>query len=695
MANRIAEMLGGGEPRVWDGAAGRWRAVQPGDIAILVPRLQDTTSYEDALSEAGVDYYVVAGAGLFVQQEVFDVINALRAIDNPLDDVALMGFLRGGMVGLDDNSLLHVAIALDPPFRPVLRDGRLADRLAPPAHRRLLWSADLLASLAADKDAYAIDALLERLLAETAFPAALLGQYHGRRKCGNVYRLVEHARSAQAAGACLREFIDFLTELTVEQVRAEQAATEAEGGQVVRIMTIHKAKGLEFPVVFLPDLNYAPRSHFGRLGRRGPWGLTLRVDPGDGEDGRDGQSWTMAKDLDRRKERAEDIRKLYVAVTRHRDQIVFVGALQQSSDGGLGKTGSALRLLDDALDLGQALSAGWVELGDGARAVVRRVVPPGLRPGASSSVLDEMIAGCDSPESLADALAAPSGPATSDAFPHLAPVAPRGVERVAPTALAALEFCPALFHWHYELRVPAAVLTGGQDLSNDIGRTGQAGAGALDAATAGTVFHRCMELLDFDDPQPAGALMHRALEEQGVSVDPAAMTAELEQMLQGIRRHRLWATLTGTRQRLRELEFVTRIGRLEVQGVIDLLIQSADGQWLVIDYKSDRVAPADVAAHARRYHLQMLLYADAAHRLLAADSPGREPWAGGIPATLYFLRPGLAHTFAAETLTSGLADRLAGLADRLACCRREGAWPGRRDGACGHCHYAALCGRAP
>ena len=97
--------------------------------------------------------------------------------------------------------------------------------------------------------------------------------------------------------------------------------------------------------------------------------------------------------------------------------------------------------------------------------------------------------------------------------------------------------------------------------------------------------------------------------------------------------------------------------------------------------------------HAGRYHLQMLLYVEAAHRLVAEDPPGRQPSAGDIGATLYFLRPGLAHTFAAKTLSAGLADRLGGLAELLARCRCEGAWPGRRDGACGRCRYAGLCGR--
>ncbi len=690
MAGRIAEMIGAAEPIVWDRAAGQWRPVAAGDIAILLPRLQNTAPYEEALHDVGIDYYVVAGAGLFRQQEVFDLTNALRAIDNPLDDIALMGFLRGGMVGLDDNALLHLADVVGPPYRGKLRDAAVAGRLGAAAAARLTGAADVLDMLSARKDAHGVDELLGLLLGRTGFAATLLGQYQGRRKCGNVHRVAALARSARESGATLRQFVEFLMTQTFEEVRAEQAATEAEGGDVVRIMTIHKAKGLEFPVVFLGDLNYAPQQRRAMLGVRGSMGLTLKVSPDDGD--ADPQSWAVAAGLDSLREDGEKLRAFYVAVTRHSDYVAFVGAAQVDGDC-YGKTGSMLRRLDDALGLADGMAAGEIRLADGAAVTARTVALKTKRRDRAKSWLDDLYARCDSPQALADLMATPAAKSPrADALPFLGSVDATGVERLAVTALAEFEHCPACFRWHYELRVPAAALaTGRTVLALTSGPpVGGDAAGAMDAATAGTVFHRCMELLDFAAPQPAEHLMRRALAEQEVDIDPAPMARDLAGMINRLRSHELWPMLIGARRRLAELEFVSLTGRLELTGVIDLLCEDAAGTWHVVDYKSDRVACEHIAAHAERYELQMLIYAAAAGRFLRGLPDGDAP--DGIDATLYFLRPGVSHVFDAAALTAGAAaERLAGIASRLTECRCTGHWPRRQDAACAHCRYSGLC----
>ncbi len=731
VAERIARMVAAEERRVWDEARQDWRPVRPRDIAILLPQMQNTAPLEEALQDAGVDYYVVSGAGLYRQQEVYDLLNALRAIDNPLDDVALAGFLRGGMVGLDDHALLHLALAAEPPYRPRLRDLAVLERLTEPVRKRLVRAAGLLETLSAYKDAAPIDALIERLLAETGYEAVLLGQPHGQRRCGNLQRVLAQARAAQSAGATLGAFTAYISQLAIEQVRAEQASLEAEAGDVVRIMTVHKAKGLEFPVVVLADLGHQGRGGSGTLDVRGPCGLTLRLATSDDVTP---QSARLAKWFDAQADLAEDLRAFYVAVTRHRDYLVLAGAVKGSlADGAeLGAKNTHLRRLDEALGLGGRLPAERISLDGELELAVNVVTPQRARRNEQPSVLAGLLAEVDGPEALAQRLAEPVDFADEAELPWLGPVRTDGLERLPPTALAELEFCPACFHWHYELRVPTGLLRratrtadcGAESDASDADDPGSGSAdwgGAiafskptddnpwgsrsggtpedqrspgsvatpvvLDPTQAGTVFHRCLELLDFSadaTPSPA-ALVRQAMEEQALDADPAPLAAELSAMLAGLRGHPLWATLTAARQTLRELEFVTRVGRLELNGVIDLLVQDAGGTWHVVDYKSDRVGPEGPAAHAGRYELQMLLYVEAARRHLG-------PAAGPIDATLYFLRPAQAHTFTAESLSAGAAaDRLADLAESLAHCRRTNTWPARRDAACAHCHFAALC----
>lgn len=708
LADRIAAMLRDDERLVRDGAGG-WRAVRPGDIAILLPRLTYTAPYEQALDDAGVPFYVVAGGGLYRQQEVYDLLNALAAIEDPLDDVALLGFLRGGMIGLDDNALLHLATAVGPPYRPRLRDPAVADRLDNWSRDALHRAADILDELSADKDALSIDALIERVLDRTAFATSLLAQTQGVRKVGNLRRIVDLARLAGQSQGTLGQFTRFLAELTFEEVRAEQAAVEAEDDQVVRIMTVHKAKGLEFPVVALADLNYQPKGRYGSLHVRGPWGLTLKT--GSGED--EPVSSQLARLGEDAADEAEEIRRLYVAMTRHEDYLLMVAGRQLEKDGRLGSRKSMLRRLDTALDLA-GVDGDDLKLIGGATLRVRAIQPSAPAGRSRRSTMDELADACEGPADLADRLAKPLGtePRRKDA-PLIAQPAFNGIERVAVTALAALERCPAAFRWNYDLRVPIRELTAlrqsaeapeerdeeapmpdrnEEALGSDREEFAPAPArDSLDPATAGTLFHRCMELLDLTSPQPPEILVRQAAGEMGLEIDPATLAAEYGAMVDRLRERPLWKELCNARQRLAELPFAARFGRLVVDGVIDLLYQGTDGSWCIVDYKSDRVGREQVASHAEGYELQMLVYAAAARRFLVDEGLTREPT--DPSAMLYFLRPGAEHAFDAARLVPDVADaRLADLADRLAEYRRKNDWPRHRGTSCGHCRFDVLCG---
>src|SRR5262249_55065955 len=105
------------------------------------------------------------------------------------------------------------------------------------------------------KDRLPIARLLGEVFADSGYDAAVLFEFLGERKLANLWKLVDLARTFDRSGLFgLAEFIERLGELVRTQPREEQAATQPENADVVRLMTIHQAKGLEFPVVFVPDL---------------------------------------------------------------------------------------------------------------------------------------------------------------------------------------------------------------------------------------------------------------------------------------------------------------------------------------------------------------------------------------------------------------------------------------------------------
>jgi len=269
------------------------------------------------------------------------------------------------------------------------------------------------------------------------------------------------------------------------------------------------------------------------------------------------------------------------------------------------------------------------------------------------------------------------------AMPLLAPLPDRAGGTIAATALGDFLHCPMLYRWRYELRVPDRGAGGAG------GSAGGAAAAetALDAATLGTVLHRCMELADLTGAglsAQAASLAARVLAEMGLDADPASLSAELAGMLDRFERTELLASIREGRRVLRELSFLLDAGGMKVAGQIDLLFQDAEGGWHVVDYKSDRLGPDEVPAHAERYGLQMALYMAAAARRGGGATPD---------ATLYFLRPGVSWRIEPPSPAATPDAPLAAAVADLARCRRTGVFGRRDDSACPGCPYQSLCRR--
>ncbi|MCP4374905.1 MAG: UvrD-helicase domain-containing protein, partial [bacterium] len=369
-AQRISEMISNGEKLVRDSQSDSWRAVQPRDVVILLSRMTHSLEYERQLQRHGVPYYVVAGTGFFKQQEVFDVLNALRVIDNPLDDIALFGVLRSSMIALDDNALVHIAETLHGgPYMPKLIDADIA-ALTGDQLDTLNFTVELLQRLAKRKNAVTINELIDQLLNETGYLAVLASQFGAKRMVGNIHQLIDYATAADRDGMSLRDFLTRTDELILSESRYEQAMVAGESDNVVRLMTIHKSKGLEFGVVVMPDLNAGNRGFVGRMmHRRNDWGwlLNLKPDPDAKEDIDDPNplSFRMAKVAENNDLDAEDIRKLYVAITRHRDHLVLIGANLRNKDASISSSRSPLAKIDKIMGVIDAIDAEAETIGYG------------------------------------------------------------------------------------------------------------------------------------------------------------------------------------------------------------------------------------------------------------------------------------------------------------------------------------------
>jgi ATP-dependent helicase/nuclease subunit A len=331
LARRIAGMVGRECLAVDREGGGGLRPVRAGDVVLLFRAMSNVHLYESALRRHGLDYYLVGGRAFFAQQEVYDLLNLLRALENPQDGVSLAGTLRSPLCCLSDEALFVLARHPEGLWAG-LCDSSLENDLPAGQRERVARARSNLARWRARKDRLPIARLLGEVFADSGYDAALVPEFLGERKLANLWKLVDLARAFDASGLCgLAEFIARLADLVARQPREEQAATQPENADVVRLMTVHQAKGLEFPVVFVPDVLATPG---GTASPAAQWDPALGCVPRPPADEEPppfpGFGWRLWKARAALAEWHEELRTLYVACTRARDYLVLSSALPES-----------------------------------------------------------------------------------------------------------------------------------------------------------------------------------------------------------------------------------------------------------------------------------------------------------------------------------------------------------------------------
>lgn len=361
IAGRIQALCEGDTPAsVYDERTASWRSADYGDVAILFRAMSNVYLYEEELRKARVPYTVIAGAGFYTRQEVLDVLNVLKVVLDPWDEAALLGFLRGPIAGLSDESILRLARAGG--LAVAFGSDQAPDRF--PQRENFSRARELIAGLRARTD-LALPAFLRHVLNVTGYEAIALTQFPGLQRASNVRKLIDLAQDfAHQRPPSLRAFVQYLTEVGSQNIREGEASLQPTGAGAVTLMSVHKSKGLEFPVVVIPDMS---QGHYGSrtdaLFLHRELGMAVKVADATG----DPVTPAMGEAINDRiadEEEAENARLLYVAMTRARDYLVMSGTDKPGA-------GSWFEALDDEYAIASR-DHGALISGEGWRAVVLR-----------------------------------------------------------------------------------------------------------------------------------------------------------------------------------------------------------------------------------------------------------------------------------------------------------------------------------
>ncbi len=312
VARIIITAVGGEEWRKGgpDGSSGR---VSYGDIAVLFPVTTNIEIYAEALGMMGIPYHLEGGRGFYHRQIVTDLYNCLAAMDNPADRLAVFGALRSSFFGISDQEIVNWVDA---------SDGKADYRHPTPELPELLADAlNVLRELHALRRSLTPDRLIETLLELTGVYPAIMTERIGRTDAALIAGGIESARRFGANhGPGLRAFRRTLLK-RIENGRDEEAIAGEAPPDHVRLMTIHGAKGLEFPVVILANLNVGwrgtPNVIPDRIDRR------LEFSVGSRKTAFRSSGYLEEEGKEKDAQIAERLRLLYVAMTRARDHLVL------------------------------------------------------------------------------------------------------------------------------------------------------------------------------------------------------------------------------------------------------------------------------------------------------------------------------------------------------------------------------------
>ncbi len=296
---------------VWDESCQELRPVGLKDIAILMRTYQPLQYLEEVLRSYEVNYRVVGGRYFYKRQEVEELLCVLRAVDQPYDQVSLIGALRSPFFGISDEEvfLFHQkGGALN------YLQGAEGTPLEKPFH--------LLRELHEMRNQTSVAAVLHRLYEATNALILFLLKPQGEQRVANLIKIGDTARALAERGMLsFRGFVRWLAERQDEEAEEEEPPTFERGDDFVKLMTIHRAKGLEFPVVILADMAYKGNKGrefiVDRKGEKigfkvGSKGLDLRT-----------RNYEDLSEWEKRRSEEEAKRLLYVAMTRARDFVVL------------------------------------------------------------------------------------------------------------------------------------------------------------------------------------------------------------------------------------------------------------------------------------------------------------------------------------------------------------------------------------
>ena len=552
------------------------------DIAILLRTRARLKEYEEALRGANVPFYTVGGIGFYERQEVLDLVNLLRFLTNLRNDIALLGILRSPFFNLSDEDLFLLSLAPGAGYWQKLQNaaqGALAGKVTADG-RSWEFAVQRLQAWIEESREQPMTAFLRGAVEETGYLEVVSASPRGAQNSRNIRKFLDLVRAFEKdRSRSFRELLRFMDAFMKQEAKEAEAMTSEDVGEVVRIYTIHGAKGLQFPVVILPELGHPLFSrrknlfYFHSLRQRfsSQTFFSLKIwNPDKGYRDLEHAVHKMLQRLDEFRQIAEEKRLLYVGTTRARDRLVLMGRRTRSLS-------YARWLCESGVEASSVRFQAGAESIDQSRQVASK-----------TGVID---------------------PPTS--FLDIHPGRAVSEKKVwTPTELALFSRCPYKFYLsRIERLTEDPPFSWYQDERTE--------------ALVGSAIHEMLEGPTLKPVSVEARLQKWRRKNRNLlsSEKLNAIEERVRRQLKQVAAHPFYERLSRAQTVHSEKPFHVREGGVIITGVIDKLFQERGQQWVVVDFKTGEVMSSQIDAKIRQeaYDLQVEVYLWAISRVLSTN----------------------------------------------------------------------------
>lgn len=338
IAAKVTELVNGGF-KVFDRDTNKLRPCRYGDIVILIRSFKDWEEpLKNVLEANDIPTYIATKKGYFSALEVREIMNLLQILDNPRQEIPLFGTMRGSFGGFTDDEIACIRNSCQGELIDMLREVADIDATEDFEKKYQLITRDIIAKTQAfvafidkwrEKKVYTlIHMLIAEIIEETEYMYKIGSMPFGEQRKANVYMLIEKAKQYESGSfKGLYHFVKYIEEIKSYDVDYGDATILDEKSDVVRIMTIHSSKGLEFPICFVSQMGKQYNDMFTREE------IVYDNDYGIGLDRLDMELNVKHRDMRKavilsskiKNMVAEEMRVLYVALTRAKEKLIMTG----------------------------------------------------------------------------------------------------------------------------------------------------------------------------------------------------------------------------------------------------------------------------------------------------------------------------------------------------------------------------------